>query len=481
MTSDTVEAAARSPHLAPIRELAVEAAGLRFDRLPPDVVALAAMSVLDTIGVALAGRAEPVVQLVREELAGPGDAVLWGGGRSDPGSAALVNGVAAHALDYDDYAPGSGLHPSAPLVAALLAAASLENGRGRTVTGRDLVAAYVAGYEVQERLGLVLWPSHYARGFHTTGTAGTVGAAAGAAHLLGAGPGEMAAALGLGATDAAGVKAMFGSMGKPYHAGRAAASGLRVARLAMRGMTVGDDPLFGAQGLVAASSAASPADLGPVRAPFGKPWHVLDVLPKLTPACFGTHAAIACALDVRAAVGEQPIRRIALTIPPVLLDVCAIPTPRTGLEGKFSLAYTAAAALLYGTVSVASFTDEAVRAHPVVELGSLVELVLDDGLVKTATKLRVELGDGRVLMAERDAARRLWTDSPEEVRPRVEGKFLEFAQGVAAPADIVATLRDLPALPDVEALSMLLVGADRAGATSVSTSPAPERKSSVTN
>jgi 2-methylcitrate dehydratase PrpD len=458
MTSDTVEAPAGPHDLAPIRVLATEAAELRFDRLPADVVALVGMSVLDTVGVALAARAEPVVQLVREELAGPGDTVLWGGARSDPGSAALVNGVAAHALDYDDYAPGSGLHPSAPLVAALLAAASLESGRGRTVTGRDLVAAYVAGYEVQERLGLVLWPSHYARGFHTTGTAGTVGAAAGAAHLLGAGPREMTAALGLGATDAAGVKAMFGSMGKPYHAGRAAASGLRAARLAMRGMTVGDDPLFGPQGLVAASSAATPGDLGPVRAPFGEPWHVLDVLPKLTPSCFGTHAAVACALDVRAAVDGQPIRRIVLTIPPVLLDVCTIPTPRTGLEGKFSLAYTTAAALRHGAVSVASFTDEAVRASPVVELGSRVELVLDDGLVKTASRLRVELGDGRVLTAERDAAQRLWTDNPEEVRPRVEGKFLELAQGVATPAEVVAMLRDLPALPDVDALSTLLVG-----------------------
>jgi 2-methylcitrate dehydratase PrpD len=418
------------------------------------------MSVLDTLGVALAGRAEPVVRLVRDELAGAGDAVLWGGARTDPGSAALVNGVAAHALDYDDYAPGSGLHPSAPLVAALLAAASVERGRGRTVSGRDLVAAYVAGYEVQERLGLVLWPSHYARGFHTTGTAGTVGAAAGAAHLLGAGPREMAAALGLGATDAAGVKAMFGSMGKPYHAGRAAASGLRAARLALRGMTVGDDPLFGEQGLVAASSAATPADLGPVRTPFGEPWHVRDVLPKLTPACFGTHAAIACALDVRSAVGGRSIRRVVLTIPPVLLDVCAIPAPRTGLEGKFSLAYTTATALLHGTVSVGSFTDEAVREEPLVALGSRVELVLDDGLVKTATRLRVELDDGRVLTADHDAARRLWVDSPEEVRPRVEAKFLELARGVAAPAEVVAMLRDLPACPDVEALSRLLVRAD---------------------
>ncbi|MCU1631320.1 MAG: 2-methylcitrate dehydratase, partial [Pseudonocardia sp.] len=269
--------------------LAEQAAGLGFDQLPADVVALVGMAVLDTLGVAVAAVDEPVVRLVREELTTPGSAALWGGGRADPGAAALVNGTAAHALDYDDYAPGSGLHPSAPLVAALFAAAALQHGRGRAVSGRDLVTAYVAGYEVQERLGLLLWPSHYARGFHTTGTVGTVGAAAGAARLLGADPAQMSAALGLGATDAAGLKAMFGSMGKPYHAGRAAASGLRAARLAVRGMTVGDDAVFGSQGLVAAASGES--GTAEVTTRFGEPWHVRDVLPKLNPSCFGTHAA----------------------------------------------------------------------------------------------------------------------------------------------------------------------------------------------
>jgi 2-methylcitrate dehydratase PrpD len=437
--------------------MAHEASGLRFDQLPADVVTLAGMSVLDTLGVAVAARDEPVVRLVRDELAGPGVAALWGGGTTDPGTAALVNGVAAHALDYDDYAPGSGLHPSAPLVAALLAAASSMQDRGRQVTGRDLVTAYVAGYEVAERLGVVLWPSHYARGFHTTGTAGTVGAAAGVARLLGGGPAHMRAAIALGATDAAGLKAMFGSMGKPYHAGRAAASGLRAARLALRGMTVGDDPVFGSQGLVAASSAES--DLGPARTPFGEPWHVRDVLLKLSPSCFGTHAAIACGRQVRPALGAAEIRRVVLTVPPVLLDVCAIPAPRTGLEGKFSLAYTTATALLDGDVTVASFADEAVRAAPVTALGGRVELVLDDTLAKTATVLRVELDDGRALTAEHDATQRLWTDDPEEVRPRAEVKFRTLTADVGTAPAVLAILRAPQEIADVGTLSTLLARA----------------------
>jgi 2-methylcitrate dehydratase PrpD len=454
MTSDI---SAGRPDGSPLESLADDAAGLRYDRLPAEVVALVGMNVLDTLGVAVAARDEPVVRLVRDELAGPGGAALWGGGTTDPPTAALVNGVAAHALDYDDYAPGSGLHPSAPLVAAVLAAASAMAARGAPVTGRDLVTAYVAGYEVQERLGLVLWPSHYARGFHTTGTAGTVGAAAGAARLLGAGPAAMAAAIALGATDAAGVKAMFGSMGKPYHAGRAAASGLRAARLALRGMTVGDDPVFGPQGLVAASSSAS--DLTPARTAFGDPWHVRDVLPKLSPSCFGTHAAIACALQVRPEVGATGIRRVVLTVPPVLRDVCAIPAPRTGLEGKFSLAHTTAIALLDGDVTVASFTDDAVRAGPVVMLGGRVELVWDDALVKTATVLRVELEDGRALTAEHDAARRSWTDDPEEVRPRVEAKFRMLTADAPACRDVLDLLRAPQEMADVGVLSALLARA----------------------
>ena len=455
MTAETA-ADSRTGNPGALALLAEQAAELEFDRLPADVVALVGMAVLDTLGVAVAAVDEPVVRLVREELTTPGSAALWGGGRADPGAAALVNGTAAHALDYDDYAPGSGLHPSAPLVAALLAAAALQHGRGRTVSGRDLVTGYVAGYEVQERLGLLLWPSHYARGFHTTGTVGTVGAAAGAARLLGADAAQMGAALGLGATDAAGLKAMFGSMGKPYHAGRAAASGLRAARLAVRGMTVGADAVFGSQGLVAAASGES--GTAEVTTRFGEPWHVTDVLPKLNPSCFGTHAAIACAAQVRPEVGDAEIRHVELTVPPVLLNVCAIPAPRTGLEGKFSLAYTTAATLLRGEVTVASFTDDAVRAEPATTLASRVGLVLDDTLAKTATRLRVELADGRVLRAEYDAARRLWVADPEEVRPRVEGKFAELAAGLPGRAELVELLRAPDRIASVDALSMVLAG-----------------------
>lgn len=447
-----------------VRVLAGHAAAVAFDDLPADVVALAGMAVLDTVGVAVAGRHEDVVTLVRDELAAPGDTVLWGGGRADAQSAALVNGTAAHALDFDDYAPGSGLHPSAPLVASLWSAAALRSARGRNVTGRDLVAAYVAGYEAQERLGLVLWPSHYARGFHTTGTAGTVGAAVGAAHLLGADADRIAAAAGLAATDAAGVKAMFGTMGKPYHAGRAAAAGLRAARLALRGMTVGTDPLFGEQGFVAAASDA--VDPAAALTPFGAPWHVRDLLPKLHPSCFGTHAAIGCALDLRPRLDPHAIRDVTLTVAPVLLDVCAIPAPATGLEGKFSLAHTTAVALLDGRVTVASFTDDAVRARPAADLAARVRLELDDRLPKTATAVRIVLDDGRVLTAERDAADRPWTDDPEEIRPRVEEKFLSH-NGFPDPRTVLTVLGALPAVDD------LRVVADLFDTTPCPTAPMP--------
>jgi 2-methylcitrate dehydratase PrpD len=414
--------------------LAESVAALEFDDLPEAAVTLAAQAVLDTVAVAVAARDEPVVRIVREELAAPGDVRLWGGGSTTPDAAALVNGTAAHALDFDDYAPGSGLHPSAPLVPALLAACAL-----RPVSGRDLITAYVAGYEAQERLGLVLWPSHYARGFHTTGTAGTVGAAAAVARLLGADAATTAHALGIAATDSAGVKAVFGSMGKPYHAGRAAASGLRAARLALRGMTVGGDPLFGRQGLVAAASDAT--DLTAARTPFGEPWHVLDLVPKLYPACFGTHAAIGGALELR---GPSRIRAVELTIPPVLLDVCAIPEPATGLEAKFSLAHTTAAALVHGQVGVATFTDAAVGEPDVVELRDRVRLVVDDSLVKTETGIRIVLDDGHSLETRRDAAGRLWQETPDEVWQRLEAKVAGLV-----PAAVIDWARRLPDVRDI--------------------------------
>jgi 2-methylcitrate dehydratase PrpD len=204
-----------------------------FDDLPDDVVELARQCTLDWLAVTLAGSGEPVSRLVAAEVLDQGGApqasLIGRPERVAAAHAALANGTAGHALDYDDVAGTFLGHPSAPVLPALLALAE----RGER-SGRDVVAAFVAGFEAESLLGRTIVPGHYERGWHTTATLGTFGAAAACAHLLGLDEVRWAHAFGLAATQAGGLKASFGTMGKPFHAGRAAQAGLLAATLARR-------------------------------------------------------------------------------------------------------------------------------------------------------------------------------------------------------------------------------------------------------
>lgn len=186
---------------------------------------------LDWLAVGIAGAGEPLVRMLAQEYGGSADlpcALLASGARARPHDAALIDGAAGHALDFDDVASRMFGHPSVPVVPAAQALAQV----GRAC-GRDLLRALVVGHEVESRLGEMVGPSHYLHGFHATGTVGTFGAAAACANLRRLTADETAHALGLAATQAAGLKCMFGTMAKPLHASKAAMNGLMAAQLAV--------------------------------------------------------------------------------------------------------------------------------------------------------------------------------------------------------------------------------------------------------
>src|SRR6266850_3973686 len=226
----------------------------------------AARAVLDTIGVTLAGASEPAARIVQAVVSAEGgDAcrILGTRARASASNAALANGTAAHALDYDDMCFVSLAHPSAPLVAAALAAAESTGA-----CGRALLEAYVVGFELEGRLGRAMNPRHYQRGWHCTSTLGTIGAAAAAARLLGLGPDAAGHALSIAASEASGLKENFGTMVKPLHAGLAARNGVLAALLAKAGMTASAAAIDGPQGFLAAMDSecrsidGAAADLG---------------------------------------------------------------------------------------------------------------------------------------------------------------------------------------------------------------------------
>src|SRR5262247_3283087 len=266
---------------------------------PPAAIALTRRAALDSVGVMLAGASEPcariVRQVVRTEGALPLCTVLGSSLRTSPTWAALANGVAGHAHDFDDTNFALLGHPSVPLLAALLAAAEAE-----MKTGVDVALGYMIGFEISATLGIALNPAHYTRGWHATSSIGTVGCAAAAARVMGLDLVQTRHALAIAASHASGLKENFGSMTKPYHAGHAARNGLLAAQLAREGMTASETALEGKQGYAAAFGGAHGLDHA--LESLGRRWHLLasGIAVKPYQLCAITPSAIDALLDLRA-------------------------------------------------------------------------------------------------------------------------------------------------------------------------------------
>ena len=345
-----------------LREIADRVCQVTFEGLPREAVATAKQAIVDTIGVTLAGAQERTTAVVARTLrvtAAPGPALIFGSSeRLDVLSAALINGVAAHALDFDDCSNTLGGHPSAPILPALW---TLAPG----ASGRAFIAAYAAGVECECRLARAVHFHHYEKGWHPTATLGTFGSAAACGHLLRLTPNQMASALALAASMASGVKANFGTMTKPFHVGHAARNGLLAALLAREGMTANHGALEHKQGFFAVFNGAGTFHPDRVLAEWANPYELAEpgIAFKRHPCCGSTHSAADAMLHLRATHGIAPgrVARIESWTHPRRLEHTNRPDPQSGLDGKFSIQYVLARALMHGIVSLEHFTDEAVR------------------------------------------------------------------------------------------------------------------------
>jgi 2-methylcitrate dehydratase PrpD len=430
---------------------------LTYEDLPADVVTVAKQCLTDWLGVIFAGYQEPVAQIIRAEMAAQGGspqaAVVGGPARMSAYQAAIVNGTTAHALDYDDVLESMLGHPSAPIYAAVLALA--EAGQR---SGRDCLTAFVAGVEAASALGRLTSPSHYQRGFHTTGTIASVGAAAACARLLGLDGPAGRTALGIGATQAAGLKAVFGTMSKPFHAGKAAGNGVLAACLARRGMSSSPEIIEAYRGFATTMSD------GPHEAAldgWAESFDVRNVLFKYHASCYHTHSAIEGMLCLRdAGLDPASVRRVELRIMPTLLGTCAIPEPATGLEGKFSLRFAAALALADGEASERCFTDEMVARPDLIALRDRVELVMDDSLTEEfATEVTVTTDRGTPLRACVNMGLPAPADGLERQGQRLAAKFRSLVVprvGEGVCEEILDTVASLEAPGSVARLARLV-------------------------
>jgi 2-methylcitrate dehydratase PrpD len=443
--SSTLKGAALSPTAGLARHLIA----MRAAPPPPEAVTVAKQCLLDWLGVALAGRREPLVTILADELApagAPGDCTVLGLGRRAPlMEAVLINGAMGHALDFDDVIIAMG-HPTAPVAPAVLGLAEVLGA-----SGAQVLAAFVAGIEAECRVARLLGPSHYAKGWHGTATFGSFGAAAAAAHLLNLDEARLLHALGVAGTQAAGLKSVFGTMSKPLHAGKAAQNGVLAARLAARGFTSDTDILGSDQGFAATQSTT--VDPAAALEPRALPWAV-DALFKYHAACYLTHNTIeaAAALRVETPFSADQVEVVTVQVQPVHLGVCNIEAPRTGLECKFSLRMTCALALTgEDTFDEALFSDATAARPDLIALRQRVSV--EPTSPGAGSTVRIRLKDGREVSRTVDVAIPVRDLAMQQ--EKLERKFRHLARhgvGSQAAERMIDICRGIEREPDIRRL-----------------------------
>lgn len=432
--------------------------GLELASLPPAVIDAAGRSMTDWVGTAVRGSKEPLAEAIGKVIAATGGepqaTVLGRRVRTSALLASMANGAQSHALDFDDTHLPSVVHGSAPVAPVVLAL-----GEWQHVTGADALAAFIAGFEVETRIGRVIGARLTERGWHATATLGHFGAAAAAGRLLHLNAAQLTNALGIAGTQATGLTASFGTMCKPLHPGKAAMNGLLSALLAREGFTGSPAMLDGPGGLP--ETYLGIGDLSAAVEDFGKHWQLLGNSTKFYAACHLTHATVDAARGIRAQspLGAGAIEAVACRVHPLVLKVANQRDPRTDLEAKFSIGFCAAIALLRGDAGEAEFNAAAIADPDVGRVMARVTPQADPSIAVDAARMTVRLTDGRVLEHHVSAARGTPGNPPS--RDDVEDKFRRLAQ-VVLPADqvsrLAATLRRLPELSDVGEIATLAAG-----------------------
>ena len=386
--------------------LAEHLATITLERASVDARRLAAMAIVDTVGITLAGATQEATRIVRRVLArqgGHGRALILGSAvRVGALDAALTNGTAAHAVDYDDMARNMGGHPSVPVVPVVLAL-----GEEIGATGARVLEAFIVGYEAECRLGRVVHPHHYEKGWHPTSTLGVFGAAAAAARLLGLDVERTSVALAIAASSASGVKANFGTMVKPLHAGQAARDGLMAALLASEGFTANPGALEHKQGFFQSYDGLDRVHQDRMLAEWGDRLEVEqpETGLKQFPCCGSTHPAILAmiALAETHAIDPEAVTGIGIRVHRMRLPHTDNPDPRSPLGAKFSVQYVIARALLDRQVRLADFEGDAYLQPAIRRLLAVttVDTFGDDAPGKDfAAEVAVTLADGRRLAHE---------------------------------------------------------------------------------
>lgn len=374
----------------------------RWEDIPDRARHEAKRALLNFFAVALAGcRTEPVglaLKTLADFSGGKQATVIGRSERIDALSAAFLNGAGANVFDYCDTHLPTVVHPTAPLAPALLALAEL-----CPVSGPELLAAFVLGFEIECRVGLAISPGHYPRGWHITSTCGVFGSAAGAARLLGLAADRTVWALGSAATQSGGLCECLGWPAKSVSVGNAARNGLLAALLADKGFSGPAEPIAGAQGFLAAMG--EPPNWSALTDGLGETWEVTENSIKPYPAGFVIHPVLDCALDWRQQNPDARVERIFVRGNPLLLQRTDRPNVATGRESQVSLQHAVAAALVLGKAGLDQFTDACVNHPDVRAMRQRIEVASDPAISTIAAEVDVWTADGKKHAVSTKAAR----------------------------------------------------------------------------
>jgi 2-methylcitrate dehydratase PrpD len=411
----------------------------RYEDLPEAARKEVARSLLNWMGVAVGGSHHETVEIALAAVApfaGAAQAGVFGRKeRLDVMNAAFLNGISSHVFDFDDTDLLTAVHPSAPVAPALLALAEY-----REISGRDFVNAMVLGIEAECRIARVVTPAMQEIGWHATGTAGVFGAAVAVGKVLGLDETRMCHAIGLAATQPVGLREMFGSMTKSFHLGRAAQSGLLAAFMAEKGFTSSLQGIEAKRGW--ANVLSTTQNFGALTENLGNHYEIYRNSYKPFACGLVVHAVIDGCIRLRNEnkLTADMIERIDLDIHPIVIELTSKRKPRTGLEGKFSVYYAAAIAIVAGRAGEHQFSDAAVRDPIVVGLRDRVETSVDPSLAQDQARVRIKLKDGRVL--DRFVVHAVGSVEIPLSDAQLEAKFADLASGIL-PDDRARRLMDL--------------------------------------
>lgn len=373
--------------------------------IPPTIYEHAKVAFLDWFAVTIAGRNEPLVlKLLRfsDLMGGYEQATVLGHGlKKNVSLAALINGSASHALDYDDAIRVSMGHPSVVLFPSLLAFTEWKERQGI-----DFLTAYIIGLQVGACIGACAGLEHYMSGWHATATIGRIQAAAACAKLMGLDLQQTVYALGIAGTQAAGVKRVFGTMCKPFHAGKASQDGLEAALLASDGFTSAEDILEGPDGFFQLFKGQIHEE---AVASLGKSWEIEKIVQKYHASCLATHSPIEAVLAIttREGLKVEDINTIDIHLSQMGMDNTGNPDPRTGLEAKFSTPYCVASALIRGETGLQAFTDEKMRDPEIREFMKKISLAVEQKYSFVEVKVELKTTSGAAHSAFYDSFKQI--------------------------------------------------------------------------